>query len=161
VNAQHPLRQPCKNCGGNYGTIKTAGGQDVVRCAICEAYQYNAPKVETGRAVRSVSTTHENIKPGQRSRILLRATGHCELCGKGPSDEHPLTVGHLLSVREGMEMGMKEFELNNDENLAAMCSECNLGIGSETVPLRLCFAIIRARAKNRTEKRSAGQKEAS
>jgi hypothetical protein len=60
-----------------------------------------------------------------------------------------------------MEMGMNEFELNDDENLAAMCSECNLGIGSETVPLRLCFAIIRARAKNRTEKRSAGHKEAS
>lgn len=152
---EHTLRQPCKNCAATIGYIKTAGGQDVVRCTVCDTYQYNAPRVETGRAVRTVGTIHANIKPGQRSRILLRATGHCELCGKGPTDEHPLTVGHLLSVREGIELGMTELELNDDENLAAMCDECNAGIGRETVPLRLCFAIIKARAMNQLKKREA------
>jgi hypothetical protein len=151
----HPLRQPCKNCSATAGYIKTAGGQDVVRCAVCDLYQYNAPRVETGREVRTVTTVHAGIKPGQRSRILLRATSHCELCGKGPTDEHPLAVGHLLSVREGMELGLTELELNNDENLAAMCDECNSGIGRETVPLRLCFAIIKARANNMMKKKEA------
>jgi 5-methylcytosine-specific restriction endonuclease McrA len=147
----HQLRKPCK-CGHGDGYIVTKSGQDCVYCVSCNAHQYNAPKVETGRAVRTVTTIHNGIKPNQRNRILMRATGHCELCGAG-GDLH---VGHLLSVREGMENGLTEVELNSDENLAAFCPECNLGMGQETVPLRLVFAIIKARAKNRT---IGGQKE--
>lgn len=142
----HPLRKPCEKCGSVTGYIETRGNQDCVFCQACKGYQYCAPKTETGRAVRTVTTVHNGIKPNQRNRILMRATGHCELCGAS-GDLH---VGHLLSVREGLEQGLTEFELNNDENLAAFCPECNLGMGQETVPLRLVFAIIKARAKNRT-----------
>lgn len=143
----HPLRNACKKCGLLEGYIVTKSGQDCVYCAACNSHQYNAPKVETGRAVRTVTTVHNGIKANQRARILLRATGHCELCGNNLATLH---VGHMLSVAEGLEMGLTEAELNDDDNLAAMCDECNLGLGKETVPLRLMFAIIKARAKNRT-----------
>ncbi len=142
----HPLRNPCKQCGLIEGYIVTTNGQDCVRCSACHAYQYNAPKVETGRAVRTVTTIHNGIKPNQRWRILQRANSHCELCGASGD----LQVGHLLSVKDGAEMGLTELELNNDENLAAFCVECNNGMGKETAPLRLMFAIIKVRAKNRT-----------
>ena len=60
------LRKPCKECGHRYGSIDTRGGQDCVYCGKCDAYQYNAPKTETGRKPRSLSTTHALIKPKQR-----------------------------------------------------------------------------------------------
>ncbi len=148
----HALRKPCKTCGGLDGYITPTSGQDCVRCSACNTYQYNAPRVETGRAVRTVTTIHNGIKPNQRWRILQRANSHCELCGSGGD----LEVGHLLSVNDGAEMGLTEIELNADENLAAFCKECNNGMGKETAPLRLMFAIIKARAKNRT---MGGQKE--
>lgn len=42
------LRAPC-GCGSTFGTIRRKAGQDVVRCAKCSAYQYCAPRTETGR----------------------------------------------------------------------------------------------------------------
>lgn len=123
------------------GRIKTCNGQDVVRCARCDRYCYNAPKVETGRETRSVSTVHAGIKPKQRARLILRASGRCELCGSRDS----LHVGHVLSVADGLEAGLTERELNDDENLVAACAECNLGMGRETMPVRLMVAILRAR----------------
>ena len=51
----HTLRSPC-SCGSTEGTIRESGGQDVVRCAKCATYQYNAPRVETGRKIRSLAT---------------------------------------------------------------------------------------------------------
>ncbi len=141
----HSLRAPCK-CGGTSGKIETKGGQDCVYCLACGKFQYNAPRVETGRAQRTVTTVHNGIKPNQRSRVLNRASGRCEICGYKPDGtERTLHVGHLLSVKDGMAQGMTEAELNNDENLAAMCDECNLGLGDETVPARLVVGIIRAR----------------
>lgn len=58
-------------------------------------------------------------------------------------------VGHLVSVKDGTARGMTDAEINDDENLAAMCDECNLGVGSETVPLRLAIAMVLIRIKNR------------
>lgn len=143
----YKMRAPCKRCSGTEGRIETRSGQDCVICN-CGAYQYCAPKAETGRAVRSVSTVHKAIKPNQRARVLLRSSSHCELCGRSGGTLH---VGHLLSVSDGMDQGLTEIELNDDDNLAAMCEECNLGLGDETVPLRLVLAITLARAKNRVK----------
>lgn len=147
-----PLREPkspperahTDRCPGRQGRIEERGAQDTVRCTVCDAYLYNAPRVETGREVRSVSTVHNGIKPKQRSRVIERATGRCELCG-ARGDLH---VGHLLSVKAGLEQGLTETELNDDSNLAAMCEECNLGIGKNPVPLRLVIALVMARTRN-------------
>lgn len=139
---EYPLRAPCKECGIETGYIVTRNGQDVVRCDQGH-YQYNAPKTETGRKPRTVSTVHEAIKPKQRARILLRANGRCELCG----DNGNMHVGHLISVKRGLEHGMTETDLNSDENLCCMCDQCNLGVGKEPVPIRFAVALAMARLR--------------
>jgi hypothetical protein len=139
------MRAACRKCGHGYGSIETRNGQDCVWCGNCGAFQYNAPKTETGRAPRTVTTIHNGIKAGQRARILLRASGSCELCHAA---NKPLHAGHLLSVNEGMKLGLTEAEINSDENLAAMCDECNLGLSDQPIPLRLLVAILKARIKN-------------
>lgn len=142
----HPtqMRQPCKKCGGTFGKITTKGQQDCVYCD-CGTWNYNAPKTETGRKQRSVSTVHEAISTKKRWRIIERANGRCEVCGK----RHDLNVGHLVSVDCGVKMGMTELEINSDENLAAMCSECNLGLGKYPIPARMLVALIVARVSQR------------
>lgn len=142
---EHPLRSPCKRCGGTDGVIRPKGGQDIVRCVTCDTYQYCAPKVETGREVRSVSTVHEAISTKLRARIILRDNGSCALCH---ATDKPLHVGHLVSVKKGLSQGLTEMQLNSDENLAAMCEECNLGLSSDPVPLWICISILRARMRN-------------
>ena len=137
----HPLRVPCRWCESGSGVIRTRGGQDVVFCAACDRYQYCAPRVETGREVRSVVTVHAGITGKQRVRILMRDGARCYLCG-ARGDLH---VGHLLSVKAGLDAGLTEVELNDDENLVAMCAECNLSLGRETVTPRLYLAILKAR----------------
>ena len=136
----HDLRKPCVKCGGAQGRITTAGGQDCVYC-LCGEFQYNAPKTETGRKQRSVSTVHEALRSKDRARILMRANGRCEMCGC----RRDLTAGHLLSVVRGLELGMTDAQINSDENLAAMCPECNLGVGREPVPARFVMALVLAR----------------
>jgi len=42
---------------------------------------------------------------------------------------------------------MTDQEINSDENLAAFCEECNLGMGKTPISLRLAVAIVRARIK--------------
>lgn len=139
MSAQYPLRKPC-SCGSTTGRIEERGAQDCVFCS-CGRFQYNAPRVETGKAVRTVATVHNGISTKQRARILLRDGNACSICHA--KDKH-LHVGHLLSVDVGLSMGLTEVELNDDENLAAMCDECNLGIGNTPLPLRLCVAILRS-----------------
>lgn len=140
------MRAPCRGCSCEFGTITESGAQDVVRCLDCKRWCYNAPRVETGKAIRSVQTVHEAIKPKLRAKIIERANGHCELCGKG-AELGPLHVGHLVSVEQGLASGLTEVELNDPENLAAACAECNLGIGKQTVTLRMAMAILMARLR--------------
>jgi hypothetical protein len=136
----YPLREPCKYCGTEIGTLTPTNGQNVIRC-LNGHWVYNAPRVETGEAQRSVTTIHAGIKPKQRARILLRASGLCEICGAATF----LHVGHALSVDDGLKAGFTEADLNNDENLLATCEECNLGLGNEPLPIRLFIGIIRRR----------------
>jgi hypothetical protein len=136
------MREPCKACACRRGVVLERNGQDTVRCLECDRFAYNAPRVETGRAVRSVSTVHAAIKPKQRSRILERAGGKCEQCGA----RERLHVGHIVSVAIGLELGVDESLLNGDDNLLCQCEECNLGRGSEPMPLFLAVTVLRARA---------------
>ena len=123
------------------GIIVLINGQNVVRCDACSRFQYNAPKTETGEKPRTVETTHAGIKSSQRIRILDRATGRCEICGSLSN----LHVGHLVSVLDGLELGLTDRELNSDENLAALCESCNLGMGSLSISPRLYVALLHRR----------------
>lgn len=135
------MRNPCKHCGGIEGVIVEKNGQDTVRCAACNAFAYNAPRTETGRAQRSVSTVHAGIKPGKRSRVLERAGAKCEICGARGN----LHVGHILSVADGLKQGLSEAQLNSEDNLLASCEECNLGQGDRSLPPWLAIALVRCR----------------
>lgn len=137
----YAMRTPCIACGHEWGSITHKNGQDCVYCGGCGKFQYNAPKTETGRAVRSVSTTQEAIKPKQRTRIVERATGRCEICGS----RSELHVGHILSVADGHRYGLTDDVINSDENLICACAQCNLGGGKATISLRLAVAILTAR----------------
>lgn len=137
----YAMRAPCPSCGTTEGVLIPRNGQDTVRCARCDRHCYNAPRTETGRAQRSVTTVHNAIKPSQRARILLRDGNACAICH---ASDRPLHVGHLLSVDTGLKLGLTDSELNSDENMASMCEECNLGIGNNPVPLRLAAAILTA-----------------
>lgn len=138
---QFEMRKPCPNCGGTEGCIVEKNGQDTVRCTSCARFCYNAPRVETGREQRSVTTVHEAIRPKQRARILARASARCEVCGARGN----LHVGHIVSVVVGLNFSLTEVELNDDENLLCLCEECNLGQGKEPMPLRVAAAVLRAR----------------
>jgi 5-methylcytosine-specific restriction endonuclease McrA len=135
------MRAPCVDCGGIAGEVRGVNGQDTVRCAGCGRFAYNAPRVETGKRQRSVSTVHAAIKPKQRMRILERAGAKCEVCGARSN----LHVGHILSVSAGLTYGLDESLLNDDENLLCLCEECNLGQGAEPMSLPLAIAVLRAR----------------
>lgn len=142
------LRSPCKKCFCKQGLIENRNGQDCIFCRDCGAYQYNAPKCETGRDVRSVQTTHAAIKPKLRSRVIDRSGGRCERCGKpGDKTKTGLHVGHVVSVDSGHKYGLSDQEINSMENLIAECDECNLGHGKEPLPLRVYVAILAARLK--------------
>ena len=137
------LRAPCAGCTSEVGYVLERNGQDTVRCVSCDRFQYNAPRTETGRAVRSVSTIHAAVRPKQRARIILRAGAKCETCGAAGRDG--LHVGHIVSVEVGLNFGLSDDEINDDENLLALCAECNLGFGAEPMPLRVAISVLRAR----------------
>jgi len=141
LSAEINMRALCKECADHIGVVAEVNGQDAVRCRTCNAFQYNAPRTETGRAPRTVTSVHNGIKPKQRARILMRAGARCEYCGSRDS----LHVGHILSVEAGLEFGVETDMLNHDENLLALCAECNLGMGHEPMSLRLAVSILRAR----------------
>ena len=149
---RYRMRAPCPDCGCEIGDIEPKNGQDVVRCAApdCGRWCYNAPKKETGKPQAHVPT-REGIKPSVRALVLVRACGACELCH---SESKELHVSHLLSIEAGKFDGLNEDQLNSEENLAAMCAACNLGLGKMPVPLWLAIAIVTARC--RILKRKAG-----
>lgn len=135
----------CKRCKTTTGRIETKSGQDCVFCTQCGAFQYNAPRVETGREVRSLRT-RPDISPSQRTRILDRDGGACILCH---ATDRPLDIGHLISVKDGLDTGLTEAQIYHDENLAAMCAPCNSGYGARTVNPRIIAAALLARSLRR------------
>lgn len=136
----------CPGCGCNDGIIVTVNGQDTVRCQSCNRGLYNAPKTETGRAVRCTSTVHAAITSKQRSRIIDRANRRCERCGKpAAASITGLHVGHILSVDDGIKHGLPDDVINSDENLIAECDECNGGHSKGALPVRLFIALLMSR----------------
>jgi len=137
------MRAPCNRCAGTTGRIESRNGQDCVFCLTCGRFQYNAPKTETGREVRSLRT-RPDIKTSQRSRILDRDGGRCVICHRA---DRGLELAHLVSVDDNQKLGlgMADSELYDDENLVAMCAPCNNGYGSMSVSPRMLLMLIRAR----------------
>lgn len=139
------MRSPCARCGGTGGHAVDKGGQDVVYCATCSTYAYCRPKAESGRPQRSVRTRPE-IKPSTKTRILEQYGHRCVACGNGEATLH---IGHLISVdaykRFGEQVGMGEAEVWADENLVAMCEECNLGMGNTVASVSLMLRAQRMR----------------
>lgn len=138
------LRTPCKYCGSVDGTVEwDKNGQDVVSCAICRRYAYNAPRSETGRRARTVRT-RPSLRPKQRSRIFARDLARCVLC---KTDEPKrIDIGHLLSVHDGRVLGVSDELLWSDDNLAVMCAECNDWLGADSVAPLLLALILLARS---------------
>lgn len=147
------MRNPCRYCGSQDGEIQPRGGQNCVFCSGCGRLAYNAPKSETGEATRRVDGLREGISAKKRARILIRAGGHCEICGSGIL----LHVGHLLSVDEGSALGVAPSIINSDINLAAFCEACNIGLGSDSVSATLFVALLmrHTRAHEATKDQSA------
>jgi 5-methylcytosine-specific restriction endonuclease McrA len=143
----YKMREPCRGCGHEFGKVTETGAQDVVRCSDCNRFCYNAPRTETGKKVRTVQTVHEAIKPKLRARVIAGANGRCQLCGKGPESGATMHVAHMVSVKQGLENGMTDAEMNSEANLICACDECNLGLGEETIPLRLALAMIMAKTR--------------
>lgn len=137
------MRAPCAHCGHTKGIVTERNGQDVVRCIACGTHCYNRPKTESGKPQRSVRT-RPDIDPSTKARILERDNYTCVMCHRA---DLPLHIGHLLSVADGKTLGATEAELYDDENLAAMCEECNLGLGWRSVSLRLVYRILLARIR--------------
>ena len=50
----------------------------------------------------------------------------------------------------GRAMGLTDAELNTDENLAAMCSPCNSGVGRETLPLNIFSRVLPASSSRKS-----------
>jgi 5-methylcytosine-specific restriction endonuclease McrA len=137
------MRAPCTGCEGTEGRAETRSGQDVVFCIFCGKYQYNRPRTESGRDVRSLRT-RPAIRPSKRSRILDRDNGRCIICHR---DDLPLDVAHLISVEDGHRLGMTDDELYDDENLAAMCAPCNSGYSDMSISPRILIGLVRARRR--------------
>ena len=148
----YPMRAPCVKCGSEIGYLTPNGMQDTVRCLKCDRYAYHAPRTETGRAVRTVKTTHEDINPKLRAFVIERAGTRCETCNKTGPDAY-LEVGHIISVIDGHRLHLTDEQINNVENLIAQCKECNLGFGSRTLPLHLAQQIVLARVTAVTKDR--------
>lgn len=135
---RYDSRLECPDCGIKNASVAPSNGQNVVRCAKCGRHLYNAPKTETGERARTVATLRRGIKPSQQARILDRDHRTCLLCGRA---DVQLTIGHLLSIEEGVAVGATETELYADANLAAMCEACNLGLGRHSISPRT-YAVI-------------------
>lgn len=144
----YKMRAPCRFCGCPNGTLKPSGGQDCVYCIGCGKHAYNAPRTETGKEKRSVTTVHEQIKPKMRIRVLERANFQCEFCGA-----HGVTVilhvDHLVPVKIALEDGWTDQQINHEDNLVAACEECNLGRGSVLLPLRNVISLYLRRQKEK------------
>lgn len=135
------LREPCRSCGSSHGRIETRSGQDCMFCSDCGNFQYNAPKTETGRKARTLQSVR-SISPSKRYRVLERAHGRCELCGARTE----LTIAHMLSVKDGFDF-LTDEQLNGDDNLLALCAECNGGQSARSVPPWLAAGLLYRRAK--------------
>lgn len=142
------MRAECSGCGGTTGEIRPKSGQDCVYCCTCNTWQYNAPRLETGRAVRSLST-RPGITPAQRARVLAVHDHACIGCGKRPPDV-ALDIDHILGREIAFKHGLLDELIDSEWNLAPMCQECNSGKRWVSEPeVRLMYRVLMLKAMPR------------
>lgn len=144
-----PLRAVCPQCGGGDGRIETKSGQDCVYCLDCGRWQYNAPRIETGREQRTLSS-RPGITTSQRARIFDVHDQRCITCGRTAADGVTLDLGHLISRDDAEAHGFLDEIIDGEFNLAPMCAECNSGqrpLGS--IGIRLMYRILLIKATPR------------
>lgn len=138
------LRAACP-CGGTTGRIVTRSGQDVVYCNDCDRYQYNAPRLETGRAQRSLAS-RPGITVSQRARVLAVHDYACVSCGRRPPDIE-LQLAHIISREIAAKYEMLDALIDSEWNLAPMCAECNSGDAFVSEPsVRLMYRVLMIKA---------------
>jgi 5-methylcytosine-specific restriction endonuclease McrA len=131
----YTLRAPCSSCGelSRGRGPRAVNGQAVVYCATCRRFAYNAPKSETGTPQRRLRS-REDLRVGQRERILERDNATCLSCGRRPP-EVILHVAHMISVADCIALGgFGSDDYNDDSNLYTACEECNLRQGRRSLP---------------------------
>jgi len=131
------------------GFIAENNGQDVVRCSACNRYQYNAPRVETGRKVRTLAS-REGVPVGQRSRILDAHDHCCIACGRRPPDIR-LELDHIIPRDVAAKFDILDDLIDSPANLAPLCAECNSGRRLTDGPsVRLMYRCLLIQAKRQT-----------
>jgi len=140
------VERPCRSCGSNIAVVRP--GQHLSAwCATCQAFSYHLPRAEVGLATRPVTDVRPRISAGRRARILARDNGRCVLCGRAGADGVPLTIAHLVSVKDGRRLGADDNLIWDDLNLAAMCDTCQLGLSDQSVPPVVYLALMLLRAQ--------------
>ena len=138
------MRAPCKSCQTVTGIITTKNGQDTVRCSDCGAWQYNAPKDETGKAERNPNK-REPLKDAQRARIYNRDGAICSICGNHDKGTvfhvaHILSVSDIRQIKQAYGLDLSKYE-DDDRNLFVCCESCNLGQGKMSLMPKLAVTI--------------------
>lgn len=149
-------RHACESCGSRKAVVYKKNGQIVCRCAnaLCKTFNakfgrgeiiYCPSKAEMGEARSTVAATREGVPPKRRWDIFNRDGMRCVVCGAtGP--ETILHAGHIISMKDGLENGLTQAELDSPHNLITLCDACNLGQGAASLGpksyllLRLAFA---------------------
>ena len=151
VNPPYGMRAACKKCGGRLGHIEVRSGQACVICA-CGAWQYNAPRVETGEHQRSVST-RTGITPSARARVFALHGHRCIACGACAADGAILHLDHLISRKQAEMAGCLDALIDSEHNLAPMCEECNLGKRAEsTESIQLIYRVLLIKERLNTQR---------
>lgn len=85
------------------------------------------------------------IRPRMRQTVFLLDRYRCVLCGRLGEVNNPLQLGHLISVYGCNLLGYDPLWRDSPANLAAMCRECNLGLGERDVPADVIGRILSQR----------------
>ena len=103
-------------------------------------------RAANGNGSPSPVPTHapEN-QPQPTWRIILRDGCACVLC----HTREDLVIGHAVSVRDGYADGLTNKLLYSDNNLVAICTECNSGQGGDSIPPHRLLLILSLRAQRR------------
>ncbi len=140
------MRAACRNCGSTAGEWRSRNGQLPVFCADCGVHaQYNVPHVAAG-VKPNTPENRPGLSASRRARILDRDGGRCALCGRAGQKLH---VSHVVSRRDALEVGFDaaivDRLIDSDDNLAAFCQDCNLGLGKSTVSPATYLTIVAVR----------------
>lgn len=143
----------CKVCGHPFGELRQNELHVGLYCAECDTWQRWVSKRDAGVDRRSLSS-RRNITPSVRARVLQRDGYRCILCGFGPPDKN-LVMGHIISVRDGLEIGLTDGVLYDEWNLCTMCEECNSGLGERSLHLPEALRAYHRWQLERSEQQSA------